>query len=83
MEIIKINGATKPAITCNVVTLDECDDKEKEFIQKQKAAAVSNPAKYETELTRLAAMKTKKMKPELLDWLLQRISLLQRLKDEL
>jgi len=83
MEIIKINGSTKPAITCNVSTLEECDEKEKSFIEKQKAAAVNNPEKYAAELKRLVALKAGKMKPELMDWLVQRIGLLQRMKDEL
>lgn len=29
MEILGINGATKPAISCNVATLEDCDEKEK------------------------------------------------------
>ncbi len=83
MEIIKINGDSKPAVTCDVKTLEECDAKEKDFIAKQKAAAVSKPGHYATELARLKTMKGGKMKPELLDWLVQRMGLLQRMVSEL
>lgn len=82
MEIIKINGATKPALRCNVVTLEECDSKEKDFIEKQKAKASSDKSHYATELARLKTMKDGKMKPELHDWLVQRIGLLTSLKDD-
>ena len=83
MEIININGATKPAITCNVATLEDCDDKEKAFIEKQKAKAAVTDGHVDKELARLATMKAGKMKPELADWVMQRIGLLKRMKDEL
>jgi hypothetical protein len=83
MEIIKINGASKPAQTCNVATLEDCDDKEKDFVAKQKVKAEAKPDHYAAELTRLKAMQAGKMKPDLLDWIVQRVGLLQRLKDEL
>jgi FKBP-type peptidyl-prolyl cis-trans isomerase FklB len=54
MEIIKIKGGTKPAITCDPETLDGCNDKEKKFAEKHKANAAD---KVETELARLNRMK--------------------------
>ena len=32
MEILTIDGATKPAITCNVATFEDCDEKEKSLV---------------------------------------------------
>lgn len=83
MEIITINGETKPAITCNVETLEDCDEKEKGFIGKQKAKIEASGDHLDKELDRLKAMKGGKMKPELKDWLVQRIGLLGRMKSEL
>ena len=83
MEIVKINGASTPAITCDVATLEECDNKEKAFLEKAKAKALADPAHVDTELVRLAGMKAKPMKAELADWLNQRVSLLKRMKTEL
>jgi len=83
MEIIKINGESKPAITCNVATMEDCDEKEASFVQKQKAKLAANAGHVEAELARLTGMKSQKMKPELADWLQQRVGLLKRMKDEL
>jgi len=84
MEIISINGDTKPAITCNVATLEDCDDKEKSFIDKQKSKASSSSNEhFDLEFKRLKKMNAEKMKPELKDWIVQRMGLLQRMKDEL
>ena len=55
----------------------------KDFIEKQKAKAAANTDHYSTELARLKALQGGKMKPELQDWLLQRVGLLGMLKDEL
>merc|ERR1712054_315754 len=76
MEIIKIKGGTKPAITCEPSTLAGCNDKEKAFVDKQKP----NPKdKLETELARLNRMKGGSMKPALQDWLLRRINILAKM----
>merc|ERR1711934_938504 len=76
MEIIKIKGNTKPAITCDPSTLAGCNDKEKGFIEKQKA----NPKdKLQKELERLERMKGKDMKPSLQEWLMRRLNVLSKL----
>jgi len=76
MEIIKIKGNTKPAITCDPSTLAGCNDKEKGFIEKQKA----NPKdKLQKELERLERMKGKDMKPSLQEWLMRRLNVLNKL----
>jgi hypothetical protein len=72
------------AITCNVETLEECDEKEKSFIEKQKLKAAGSKEHYDAEFKRLKKMNGEgKMKPELKDWVVQRMGLLQRMKDEL
>jgi hypothetical protein len=47
-------GDTKPAITCDPLTLAGCNDKEKKFAAKHKENAAD---KVETELARLNRMK--------------------------
>merc|ERR1712159_243273 len=81
MEIIKIKGGTKPAITCNPSTKKGCSEKEKAFAEKQKA----NPKdKVKKELERLERMKGGAMKPSLQEWLFRRINILSKLsKDEM
>merc|ERR1711907_726297 len=79
MEIIKIKGGTKPAITCNPKDLSGCNDKEKAFVEKQK----TNPKdKLQKELERLERMKGKDMKPSLQEWLMRRVNILSKLSKE-
>merc|ERR1711862_1013027 len=58
MEILKINGKKVPASRCDVKTLKGCSDKEKEYIEKQKA---NGKEKVEGELNRLQKMKSGQM----------------------
>lgn len=83
MEIIKIKGDKKPAITCNVQTLENCDEKQEAFVKKQRERAAQEPGTIDQEIQRLMGMKAKKMTDDLAGWLNQRIVLLQRMKDEL
>merc|ERR1712153_49906 len=76
MEILKIKGGTKPAITCDPLTLTGCNDKEKKFAAKHNENAAD---KVEAELARLNRMKGGSMKPSLQDWLFRRISILSKL----
>merc|ERR1719389_1116189 len=83
MEIIKINGEKKPAMTCDPDTLDGCDEKEKTYLKKIKAKGKDKVA---AELKRLQGMRGEAMKPEKLQWLEARVKLLQKMekiKDEL
>merc|ERR1712010_385031 len=68
MEIIKIKGDKVDAITCEPSTGDGCNEKEKAFVEKMKAAPVE---KLQTELKRLEKMKGSAMKPELQTWLMR------------
>ena len=76
MELIKIKGGKKPAITCDPATLVGCNEKEQEFAGKFKSAPVAN---VEAELKRLRGMTNSSMKPEQKAFLLQRISILEKL----
>jgi hypothetical protein len=81
MEIIKINGGKKPAMTCDPATLQGCNEKETAFVEKFKTAT---PDAIAAELKRLGGMNTKSMKPELFEWLARRKAILERMgKDEL
>merc|ERR1711998_775685 len=80
MEIIKIKGDKKPAMTCDPASLDGCNDKEKAFVEKMKAAT---PEKLRAELKRLQGMSGKSMKPELQQWMMRRINVLTKMTKEL
>merc|ERR1711998_469851 len=80
MEIIKIKGDKKPAMTCAPASLDGCNDKEKAFVEKMKAAT---PEKLRAELKRLQGMSGKSMKPELQQWMMRRINVLTKMTKEL
>merc|ERR1712187_569017 len=82
MEIIKINGAKKPAEKCDVDTLKGCNDKAKAYIEKQGKATAE---KRKAELKRLEGMQGGEMKPEAKNWLMSRVKLLKKMtaKDEL
>merc|ERR1712054_673833 len=60
MEIIKIKGEKKPALTCEPATLKGCNEKETAFVEKMKAA---DPEKLKKELKRLQGMDGNSMKP--------------------
>mmetsp|Transcript_83319 Transcript_83319/g.269514 ORF Transcript_83319/g.269514 Transcript_83319/m.269514 type:complete len:108 (+) Transcript_83319:3-326(+) len=80
MEILKINGGRKPASRCDVKTLEGCSEKEKGYLEKQKA---KNKDQVGGELKRLQGMAGGKMKEDKLTWLNARVKLLQKLHDEL
>ena len=80
MEILKIKGGKVPAVRCDVKTLDGCGEKEKAYVEKQKAKGADAIA---AEHSRLSKMSGGGMKPELAAWLSARVSLLQKMKDEL
>ena len=63
MEILKIKGGKKPAVTCDVETLEGCSEKQAAFVTKFKDATAAA-----AELKRLNGMNAKSMKPELADW---------------
>ena len=80
MEIIKINGPTKPAQRCDIKTKEGCSDKEKAFLAKQASKSVKE---LDSEIKRLNGMQGAKMSPDAATWLGTRVRLLGKLKDEL
>merc|ERR1712032_1688937 len=52
-ELVGINGTTVPANTCNLSTLEGCNDKQKEYVEKQKS---NGKAKVTSELKRLSRL---------------------------
>mmetsp|Transcript_33381 Transcript_33381/g.103412 ORF Transcript_33381/g.103412 Transcript_33381/m.103412 type:complete len:179 (-) Transcript_33381:28-564(-) len=76
MEIIEINGETKPADRCDPATKKGCSEREITYIAKQAAKSPEDRAK---ELARLGGMKTKGTKPELLSWLKKRKAILAKM----
>merc|ERR1712190_669137 len=76
MEIIKINGDTKPADKCDPATLEKCGDKEKAYIEKQKS---KDAAALKKEAERLAGMGAKKMTADLAAWNSKRRKILEKM----
>merc|ERR1711998_72798 len=80
MEIIKIKGGKKDAITCDPTSLEGCNDKEKAFVEKMKA---NDAEKLQAKLKRLKGMNGGSMKPELQQWMQRRINVLTKMTKEL
>ena len=80
MEIVKFQGPGKLAMKCDVETGNLCSEKETEYIAKVKAW--SDPSKGSKELVRLKTMiaeSGKSVKPELANWINNRIYLLEKM----
>merc|ERR1712216_462161 len=80
MQIIKIKGGKKPAMTCEPSTLAGCNDKEKAFVEKMKS---KDGEALKKELKRLQGMNGGSMKPELQQWMQRRIVVLTKMTKEL
>jgi len=78
MEIIKINGDKVPAMRCDALTLEGCDDKEKKFIEKA-GNKFTSEALIKAEIARLAKTMGGKMKPALLAWINRRTNILNQM----
>merc|ERR1712179_619425 len=76
MEILKIKGDKKPADKCDVDTLAGCNDKQKNYVQKQMEKPLE---KQQAELKRLEGMQAGEMKEEAKNWLMSRIKLLKKI----
>merc|ERR1712117_292818 len=70
MEILKIKGATKPADRCDIESLAGCNDKQKQYVEKQQG---NTAEKRKAELQRLEGMQGGDMKEEKKNWILSRI----------
>lgn len=61
---------------CSVASGDGCNDRQKEYIEKMIAGGQEKVAK---NLRRLSKMSGEKMKPELMEWISQRLAVLKQL----
>jgi len=59
---------------CDVETLDDCSEKEKKYIEKMKTKSADDVA---NQIARLDGMKDGSMKPELKQWINQRLRILK------
>ena len=64
---------------CDVKEPADCTDKEKKYIEKMKAKSAEDIKK---QFTRLDGMKAGSMKPDLKQWLMQRLRILKQLSEE-
>jgi len=76
MEILEVNGETTPAIRCDALTGEGCDDKETAYISKAKTKFPSAEA-ISAELARLGAID--KVAPDLQAWATRRKNILQQM----
>ena len=89
MEILKIKGGKVPALRCDADTQEECNEKEKKYIDKitsashriQKVNAEGGDG-YGKEIKRLQGMVGKKLKPELVNWVERRLNILRQLAEQ-
>ena len=64
---------------CDIKEPTDCTDKEKKYIEKMKAKSAEDIKK---QLDRLDGMKSGSMKPDLKQWLMQRLRILKQLSEE-
>ena len=76
MELQEIVGDKVPALTCDVVSGDDCSDKELKYVGKMKEKSIADQKK---ELDRLGSMVGQKMTADLQDWIKRRIYILSLL----
>jgi protein disulfide-isomerase A6 len=76
LESLKRHVSENLAQPCTVEDQEPCSEKEKAFIAKQKDLPKD---KVEAELKRLQGMASTKVKPELKQWINQRIAILKQL----
>uniref|UniRef100_A0A7S2YHE0 Thioredoxin domain-containing protein n=1 Tax=Entomoneis paludosa TaxID=265537 RepID=A0A7S2YHE0_9STRA len=67
---------TKLVVKCNITDPKDCSDKEKGYIEKMKAKSADD---LKAQIIRLDGMKGSSMKPELKQWLMQRLRILNSL----
>ena len=70
--VVEVSGAS----LCQVDSQEKCTSKESEYISKMRA---SSPADVNAQLARLSKMDGGSMKPDLKQWLKQRLAILKQL----
>jgi len=86
MEILAIKGATKPAVNCDIDTLEDCTDKEKKYIEKMKSGS-KTPEELSKEYTRLKEMfdanaQSKNLTKKQREWLEARVKILKAITEK-
>eukprot|EP00565_Helicotheca_tamesis_P006786 CAMPEP_0185723094 /NCGR_PEP_ID=MMETSP1171-20130828/39_1 /TAXON_ID=374046 /ORGANISM="Helicotheca tamensis, Strain CCMP826" /LENGTH=232 /DNA_ID=CAMNT_0028390757 /DNA_START=51 /DNA_END=749 /DNA_ORIENTATION=+ len=79
MEILEIQGGKVPAITCNVVTLENCNEKETAYVKKAKAKYLDDVDDMQVEIERLNGLQKSSTTASLKAWMGHRVILLERL----
>jgi len=80
MEILKIKGGKKAALSCDPETGTNCNEKELKYIEKMKTVTKE---KLQSEFDRLAGMKSSPMGAASLEWLDRRVYILKKMKTDL
>jgi len=80
MEILEITGDKVPALPpCNVKTFENCDEKQKSFVEKMMSQTKDE---ISGALSRLTSMDVSKIAGKAKDWIHMRITLLKQLLSE-
>lgn len=80
MEIIELQGPGKMAMKCNIDTGDKCSDKEIAYAAKVRAWEDKTKGPMELKrLQKIVASSEKSVKPELINWMMNRIYLLEQI----
>ena len=80
MEIIKIKGSKVPAFPCYPDSLENCNDKEKDYIKKAKSKFGGDPDFLEDEIDRIkrVTIANKDASESNRDWGLRRVRILEK-----
>ena len=79
IEMIEIKGEKTVALKCEVNTLDGCDDRMKEYIEKSTKKFNGDRDEIEDEIQRLNGINKKSMSKELRGWFDTRLYLLTQM----
>mmetsp|Transcript_22731 Transcript_22731/g.34134 ORF Transcript_22731/g.34134 Transcript_22731/m.34134 type:complete len:233 (+) Transcript_22731:128-826(+) len=79
MEMIQIKGGKVAAVTCDVVTLESCNEKEMAYVKKAKAKYGMDADDMQVEIERLNGLQNSATADSLKAWASHRVVLLERL----
>jgi len=78
LELLKIKGDKVPKLTCNALTLDGCNDKEKAYVQKA-SKKFDDADSLEDEIQRITKTVMTVKSDTLLEWANRRMHILNKL----
>lgn len=82
MEILAILGDTVPALTCDVSTGNDCNEREAKYTKKVEGWVESDPTKPAKEIKRIRAILSTPMSDDLRDWARRRENILSQFLDK-